>query len=621
MKKGVHARRWTVAVLACLVAGVLRAQAPDAATKYRLAQGLELAGDYEHAAQLFGELFARDSSNVLYFDGLQRSLVQLKQYDKAVAVIERRLARVPGDVGLRATLGGVLYKAGREQAADTAWQAAIAVAPANQNVYRAVATVLLDNRLLDRAIDVYRHGREACGDPNLFSVELAQLMIASMDYNGASGELIRWLRANPAQLGFVENRLSAITARPEGLAAAIAATRGALQNSDDASLEELLLWLELEGKDFEAAFDIARKIDARTGEHGAGVYSFAEHVYREKNYAIAARAYQEAMNNGLPAAKVVEAKYGYASALMQLGIVSDTLHGSPGALPASETNPLYSGAIAAFQKVIDEYPRSEYSAKSYYQIGTMQFQRFFDCDGALASFRHVAEEVAGTGPLHYEVCLRMGDVLAAKGDSAHAAAQYAVVAGAPDATPDQSDEANFRLAELDYFGGKFQNAANRLQSLTLNLQADYANDAIGLRDFLQENMAGAPEALTEFARADFLARQHRFTEAIALYQDVCRKFAKSTLADDALMRSAELQADAGLFVDAVASYERLLTEFKENSTLLDRAQFRLGEVYERGLRDRTKAIAAYEKLLADYPRSILADEARKRIRLLRGDAL
>jgi tetratricopeptide (TPR) repeat protein len=82
-----------------------------------------------------------------------------------------------------------------------------------------------------------------------------------------------------------------------------------------------------------------------------------------------------------------------------------------------------------------------------------------------------------------------------------------------------------------------------------------------------------------------------------------------------------LQFSAGFYADAVATYERLLTDFRENSILLDRAQFQLAETYEAGMRDTLKAIAAYEKLLADYPSSVLADEARRRIRRLRGEAL
>jgi tetratricopeptide (TPR) repeat protein len=189
-----------------------------------------------------------------------------------------------------------------------------------------------------------------------------------------------------------------------------------------------------------------------------------------------------------------------------------------------------------------------------------------------------------------------------------AVTRFADVAAAPGALPDQSDEAAFHLAEIDYFGGRFGDAAKRLEGIVVNLKADYANDALRFQSFLQENIKVAPEALREYARADFLARQGKKTEAVALV-------------DDALMCIGGLQFSAGFYADAVATYERLLTDFRENSILLDRAQFQLAETYQAGMRDAAKAIAAYEKLLADYPSSVLADEARRRIRRLRGEAL
>jgi tetratricopeptide (TPR) repeat protein len=87
------------------------------------------------------------------------------------------------------------------------------------------------------------------------------------------------------------------------------------------------------------------------------------------------------------------------------------------------------------------------------------------------------------------------------------------------------------------------------------------------------------------------------------------------------MRIAALQQEAGLYREAIESYTVALSRARDNSSLPDRAQFSIGEIEEFGLRDRAAAIVAYEKLLADYPRSVWASTARKRIRALRGDAL
>lgn len=612
-----------ITILASVCICQAPAQSPDQATKFRLAQSYEQVGNFESAAKLYEELFARDPANYVYFDSVRRMYLQLKKYDDAIALIQRRLAVAPADPTLRATLASTYYKAAREKEAYDEWEKAISADSKNTNIYRLVAQSMLENRLLDKTADLYRRARVACSDPNLFTIDLAQLLASSMDYAGASAEFLTWLRQNPTQLAFVQGRMATYTNKEEGRTAAIEAVKNELKRNDDPKLYELLGWVCLEGKNYTDGFEAYKKLDKITKAQGAQVYAFAERTFKERAFDAAAKAYLEAINVPISSARMPYAKYGYASSLKELSTLSDTLAGvvTAGQVPATESQPQYAGAIAYFRQIINEYPHSEFSAKSYYQIGTIQFERFFDLDGARASFESVEREFPGQSIIHYDVALKIGDVLTAKGDTARAATRFLFVVNAPNATPDQHDEATYRLAELEYFGGRFQDAIQPLSEITLNLKADYANDALQLLAFLQENKTTGEAALALFARADFLATQRRNTEAIPLFLNVIEKYPQALLVDDALMKVAALQAQARLYADAIKSYERLLSQFKESSIALDKAQFSIGEIYQFGVTDKPKAIAAYEKLLADFPQSILATTARKRIRQLRGDSL
>ena len=612
----------TVAVTGMLVALVPQrtlSQTPDRDTKFRLALALEQSGDFERAAAMYQQLLREDAANPVLFEGLQRTLMQLKRYDDVILLVRNRLRETPADLNLHALLGSVLYRSGREKEASAEWDAAIAADPRNPATYRMVAAVLSENRLLDRAADVYRRGRTATGDPNLFTMELAQLLSAGMDYAGATAEYIRWLHQNPSQLVFVQSRIASWSAKEEARTAAATVIRAALAEREEISLRELLGWLAMEGKDFAQAFDAYRRIDDLSHAHGNSLYQFAERAFKERAFAIAAQAYQEAIAVPLPAQRLPYAQYGYACTLREIGALADTTGTPVRTTPATEAHPLYGGAIARFRSIIEEYPGSEFSAKSYYQIGRIQFEKFADLDGALASFGHVLAEAQGSAVLRYDVLLTMGRVHVARGDTVRAIGCFRTVAAAPDALPDQSDEANFRSAEIDYFGGRFADAIRTLDGIAVNLKADYANDALRLHAFLEENLTSSPEALLAVARGEFLARQGKNTEAVAVLNEVIARFPQAPLVDDALMLVASLEAASGLTAGAIASYERLLTQFKESSIALDRAQFRLAELYHYGARDMAKAIAAYERLLAEYPGSVLAAQARKRIRQLRGD--
>ncbi|MDL1892448.1 tetratricopeptide repeat protein, partial [Sphingobacteriales bacterium CHB3] len=209
----------------------------------------------------------------------------------------------------------------------------------------------------------------------------------------------------------------------------------------------------------------------------------------------------------------------------------------------------------------------------------------------------------------------------AKGDTATAAIRFRSVMAAPNATPDQQDEATYRLAELEYFAGHFNEAIRNLDAISTNLKADYTNDALLLRSFLQENSQGAEIPLKEFARADYLARQKKYTDAISLFQNVIDKNPQALFVDDGMMRIATLQTKATRYADALATYQALVSQFKESSIALDKAQFSIAELYDYNLNNKVQAIAAYEKLLADHPQSLLNEKARRRIRELRGDSL
>ena len=615
--------RWHFLAVALLAASFAFSQTPDVAAKFRLAQSYEQGGDYENAAKLYKDLLAKDSLNTVYFDGLRRMYMQLKRYDDAITLLEKHLSANPTDLGMRGMLGSAYYKAGNEAAANAQWERAITQEPANPNIYRMLANVLMENRLLDKTADLYRRARVSCKDPNLFTLELAQLLSVTMDFAGATAEYIRVLKQNPSQLAFVQSKMAGFTAKPEALAAALEVVQTTAEKEGAPPFYDLLAWLYLEGKNYEAAFDVYKRIDKLTKGQGSSLFSFAERAFKERAYAVAARAYLDAINAPLPPARLPAAKYGYALTLKEQSAPSDTLHGtySLGTVPVTESQPGYAGAIAYFKLIIAEYPHSEFSARSYYQIGTIQFERYFDLDGSIKSFEQVEKELPGLNIITYEVSLKIGQILTAKSDTIQAATRYWSVVNAPNATPDNQDEAIFRLAELDYFNGRFEQAIQHLGQLSTNLTADFANDALVLMAFLQENKSTASQALAQFARADFLARQHKNTEAISLSLKVIEQYPQALLVDDALMKTASLQAQAGLYADALASYERLLAQFKETSIARDKAQFNIGEIYDIGLKDKAKAIAAYEKVLADYPNSLLTSQARKRIRELRGDSL
>jgi len=210
-------------------------------------------------------------------------------------------------------------------------------------------------------------------------------------------------------------------------------------------------------------------------------------------------------------------------------------------------------------------------------------------------------------------------VFVAQGKLSDARGKYQIVLNSPAANSEYKDKAKFKLVEIDYFEGKFDDALPKLDEITKNVSANYTNDALALQIFIQDNRI--PEAaLKEFAHAEFLVRQKKFSEAIAIFENIKRSFPTSPLVDESLMKIGDLWNQMQQYNQALMVYQELLEKYND-SMWVDKAQMSIAEVYQFGLKDKQKALKAYEKLLKDYPNSIYFAEARKRIRELRGDNL
>ncbi|MDE3059016.1 MAG: tetratricopeptide repeat protein, partial [Bacteroidota bacterium] len=129
-----------------------------------------------------------------------------------------------------------------------------------------------------------------------------------------------------------------------------------------------------------------------------------------------------------------------------------------------------------------------------------------------------------------------------------------------------------------------------------------------------------PDALRQYARAEFLVRQKKLNEVLGTLDDIIGTYSAAPLADDALVKKGEILVSLGEPDSALAAYRKLLADYP-NSILRDKVEFRIAELYQNVFHNKEKAIQTYEQLLASYPQSLYISEARKRIRQLRGDTL
>jgi tetratricopeptide (TPR) repeat protein len=585
-------------------------QDADKMMKLRLAQNFEEADEWEHAVTLYEELYKSESTNFIFLDGLRRSYTQLKEYDKAIGIIRRWFITHPRDINLMTTLGGLYYDSGNETAADSVWKVVLFIDPNNVQSYRIVANEMMQHRLYEQCIRTYIDGRTMSKSEVLFADELGTLYAALQQYTLATQEYLRLVKKNPDQLSFVQSRLSAIILKPEALQAASEIVKAEVKiSSDNIALHRLYVWLLMEERRYDSALEHYRIIDRLANANGSELFNFAQQLNQEHASLAASEAFKEIINRFDKSGLLPYARFGYARALEELSNEADTL--------ASESLPTYRDAIQIYESIASTRDHPDLAVQSLFRIGVIKFEKLFDLNGALSAFNKI-KEFPNTMNILYDAAIKNGEVQTARNDLVAARKEFERIAEIPLVI--YQDQAVFKLAELNYFETQFDTSLSLLKRFNTNLNTDLTNDALQLQYFIQENKTSSLPALIEFAKADLQIRQRRYPESLSRFLDIVKQYPTALLLDDAMMKIGELHLKLKQTNEAIAAF-RFIADSIQLSILKDKAQFRIAEISENILHNKAQAITAYEKLLERFPNSLYAEQARKKIRLLRGDTL
>jgi tetratricopeptide (TPR) repeat protein len=616
-------RLFSLVALFALLAAPASAQQPataDAATaKFRLADSFLRAGQSDRALALLEDLHAEDPTSFAIFDKLKEAYVSTKRYDDALALIETRMERTAPTANLLAQMGRLHVFKGELDAAAETWQRAVATAPDNPATYRIIYASQIAARLYEDARDLLLQARERLGDPTMFQVELAELYARLDQPEEAMNEYAALLSVDAQRLSFVQSRIGRLLEQ-DGAAEAFTATVERLIREEPLVMpyRELAAWLYAETGDFGAALDANRALDRLRDEQGQSLYAFA-------NAALNAEAYDEA----LEAYEIILDRHGDGP-IAPLAHLNTALLYELRAEQQSErafdpdgnrvAAPDYDRALDRYETFLRQYPAHPNYPVALRRLAGLQKDVFRDFGQAEALLREIVDRFPD-GEVAAQAQLDLGEVALMRDNLGTARAAFARVEER-ERIGEQAELARLELARLDFYEGQFEMAKTRAQAMNRNTATDVANDAIALKLLLSENTGpdstNAP--LRTFARAQLLQRQQRPEQALILVDNLIAAYPQHALGDDAHFLRAEILRALGRPDDALAALEAFPDRFPD-SYLIDRSLFTIGEIHERDLADPQAAITAYSDLLARYPGSLLAPEARARIRHLRGDGV
>ncbi|HLT47843.1 MAG TPA: tetratricopeptide repeat protein, partial [Rubricoccaceae bacterium] len=590
------------------------AEAADA--RLQLAEQYLRAGEADRAIALLEDLYAASPSPLAYAR-LMAAYTEAGRFDDAAALVERRIEAEGPSPSLLADQATVLHRAGRTEEAEAAWAAAVEAAPGAEMTYRLVANAMANAQLYDRAAAVFRQGRERLGDAALFQAELANVCGLAADYACAADEYLALLAEQPDAVEVVQVRLGRLL-EGEGAADAFRAAldRAVRRDPLNRAYRELSAWVAVEAGEWTAALEANVAIDRLEREEGQSLFAFAEAAVTGEAFAEAERAYALIVEQHPDGPLAPLALLGRA----RLAERRAEAEGERAFDAAGERVPApgYEAALdgyRAFAERHPHHPEADAALAAAARLYRAVFRDYAAAEGILRALAARTADPAVSG----QARLDLGRLDLQQGDLGAARAAFAAVEEGLRIGP-LAEEARLELARLDFYEGDFEGALARVRAMNENTATDVANDAIALKVLLMENEG--PDSLSTplraYAGAALLQRQGRAAEALDAFDALLAEHPAHPIADEAVVARVEALRALGRTDEALATLEGFPERF-QGSYLAERALFLIGEVHERDRGDAAAAQAAYTDFLARYPGSLLAPEARARVRRLRGD--
>jgi len=597
-------------------AAFLFAQNDGLLNKYALAQSYENSGNLEKASKIYEELYQLEPQNNLYFESLNRTYVQLKNYAASVNLIEQEIAIKPNDINLYGLLGSTYYMMGNEEKAYQTWDEPFSFLEPNPIFYRVIAAYAFERRAFDKAIDLFRRGKEISPDKIIFSYDLARLYSLTMQYENAAEEYCAILSNDPLQLQNVQTKILANVNKPGALIITIPIVEQYL-NEDNLSFSFLLARLYIENKDFDNAFEMYVNIDERQSQKGVELYRYAVFLFREGEYGISKNVYQSIIKLYPGAPLIPSVKLGYAKSLEAI-LMEDYSDQIPLWKPYFAFKPYEAEqveeVIDAFNEVAALYNNSEASYEALLRIGMIKFYLQNKRDEAKQYFNKIINKAiisASTADAYSE----LGEIDLINGNLAEAEKNYSEITVLAGINQHKINNAKYKLARVKFYNGDVQTAQKLLADILKNLKDDNANDALLLSLLLNTSKNDSVNIIL-FAEAEFLADQKKFSKAAIKYELIAENPQAFILHSIASIRLAEMELALNNYPRSIELFEKVVEEGQKN-IYADKALYLLAQIFQYSIDDNTKAIEMYEMLLAKFPASIYIDKARNEIRKLR----
>ena len=576
---------------------------------FAFSQSEEIADDYFKRGEFEKALLTyqrlnENNNNPNIFNKIISALQQLERYDEAQNVIVDFMSRYK----LPMLLVEMGYNYQLKDSLDIAnqyYNKAISLIEENPAYTSSIANQFEAHSLLDEAIIVYKKGMESLPDAN-FNMQLARIYGEQGNIEYMFSNYIDYIESKPVFLNNAKRIFSEFVSENKDTENNLILKKLLLkkiQTQPDTYWYELLSWLFVQEKEYDKSFTQEKALYKRNPESLDRIIDLAVTTVNAKDFVVANDIFNYVLENSQDIQMILLAH--------QYLLDIETQNAS---------NKDFSVINKKYLDLFKQF--GTYEQTLSLQIAYGNFLAFYLQKPEEASqFLKQSLNLNLSAFQEATVKLKLGDILVLQEKFNEALIYYTQIqANLKNSTISQ--EARFKVAKTSYYKGDFDWAESQLKILKSSTSQLIANDALDLKLLISDNKYddSLHVALKLYAKADLMAFQNKTDEAILLLDTILQEHQGESIIPQALYKQAQLFEQKNQIEKALENYQSIITNYR-NGILADDAYYFLAELYNNQLAQPEKAKELYEKIIFNHQDSIYFVDARKKFRMLRGDAI
>ena len=578
--------------------------------KISLANQYYEQGDVEKALSVYEELVANSSNIPFIHDKYLELLINAQSFKAAEKYLEKQIKSHSNPEKYQIELAQLYQLQGDGKKAGNLFNQVINNAAASNYKSNQVAQIFHSKRMYDLAIQTYRKARDQQKDERgMYSLQMANLYGIMGQKEKMIEEYFQYINQNPRNLEYVKNMLQNYLRDTEDMAAFESMLYEKVQKEpDNLNYSDLLIWVNLQQKNFYGAFIQARAIQKRLKTGGnelidIGVIALDNQDYKTavKIFEYVAKEFREGTDYFIASRYVIKARE---------ELVKNTY-------PVSKEEIVK--LVKDYQKLVEEIGINNTSLEALNSKAMLHAFYLNQEDSAIQILKKIIETPRVSPDLRAKSKLSLGDIYLLTGEPWEATLLFSQVEKEHKEQP-IGYEAKLKNAKLSYYKGEFALAQGHLDVLKEATTREIANDAMSLSLLIKNNsvLDTSDFVMKKYADAELLLFQNKKEEAMVALDSILSNFKGHSLTDEVLYLQAKIALQLGDYPKAVDKLS-VITEKWGKDILADDAYFLRARIHEEYLKEEEKAMEYYQNFLTTFPGSIYVAEARKRFRNLRGD--